>query len=60
MIREPIWTTWAKYKRNVNDWTVLQFAEEILEHGFDGGQLEIDDNWEVCGIFMCRRQTTLN
>ncbi|XP_018572976.1 myogenesis-regulating glycosidase-like [Anoplophora glabripennis] len=48
MVREPIWTTWAKYKKGISDKVVLEFAQNILDHGFDGGQLEIDDNWERC------------
>ncbi|KAJ8922533.1 hypothetical protein NQ315_007563 [Exocentrus adspersus] len=48
MIKEPIWTTWAKYKRDINDTTILEFAQDILDHGFEGGQLEIDDDWERC------------
>lgn len=47
MIEEPIWTTWAKYKKPINDSVVLEFAEEIRSHGYEGGQLEIDDEWEV-------------
>lgn len=46
MISEPIWTTWAKYKKDINDETVLQFSNDIIEHGYTG-QLEIDDNWEA-------------
>ncbi|CAG9765483.1 unnamed protein product [Ceutorhynchus assimilis] len=48
MIGEPIWTTWAKYKKPINDKTVLEFAGTIREQGYQGGQLEIDDNWETC------------
>ncbi|KAJ8947345.1 hypothetical protein NQ318_002871 [Aromia moschata] len=48
MIKEPIWTTWAKYKRLINDSVVLDFAQEIRDHGFQAGQLEIDDAWEKC------------
>ncbi|KAJ8978374.1 hypothetical protein NQ317_005955 [Molorchus minor] len=48
MIREPIWTTWAKYKTHINDSTVLSFAQDIRDHGFQNGQLEIDDAWEKC------------
>lgn len=47
MIEEPIWTTWAKYKQNINDNTILQFANSIRNQGYKNGQLEIDDNWEV-------------
>ncbi|KAJ8947346.1 hypothetical protein NQ318_002872 [Aromia moschata] len=48
MVKTPIWTTWAKYKRDINDDTVLAFAQDILDHGYKGGQIEIDDNWETC------------
>ncbi|XP_074026042.1 myogenesis-regulating glycosidase isoform X2 [Leptinotarsa decemlineata] len=48
MISEPIWTTWAKYKRDISESTVLEFAKDIRNHGYENGQLEIDDNWEKC------------
>ncbi|KAG5875297.1 hypothetical protein JTB14_028447 [Gonioctena quinquepunctata] len=48
MIAEPIWTTWAKYKKDINDATVLEFAQEIRKQGYENGQLEIDDQWETC------------
>lgn len=47
IIQQPIWTTWAKYKKPIDDASVLEFAETIRSHGYNGGQLEIDDNWEV-------------
>lgn len=46
MIREPIWTTWPKYKRDTDDRILLEFTESIKKHGFKG-QIEIDENWEV-------------
>jgi hypothetical protein len=46
IIRNPIWTTWAKYKKDINDDTVVDFAQDIADHGFTG-QIEIDDYWEV-------------
>ncbi|KAL1505265.1 hypothetical protein ABEB36_004866 [Hypothenemus hampei] len=48
MIGQPIWTTWAKYKRPINDESVLEFAKMIRDHGYKSGQLEIDDMWESC------------
>lgn len=48
MIRDPIWSTWAKYKANINQAVVETFAKEILDHGFNNSQLEIDDKWETC------------
>jgi hypothetical protein len=46
IIRHPIWTTWAKYKQDINDDIVVDFAKDIADHGFTG-QIEIDDRWEV-------------
>lgn len=47
MVAEPIWSTWARYKRDVNDAVVQEFASEIISNGF-GGQYELDDDWEQC------------
>lgn len=46
MIREPIWTTWPKYKKFIDDGKVREFAQSIADNKF-GGQLEIDEDWEV-------------
>ena len=43
MMRHPIWSTWAKYKMNINETKVLEFAYEINNYGFKGSQIEIDD-----------------
>ncbi|CAH0399609.1 unnamed protein product [Chilo suppressalis] len=48
MIKYPIWSTWAKYKRNIDHDTVLQYADDIKKYGFPNSQLEIDDLWEIC------------
>lgn len=48
MVRHPIWSTWARYKRNINAEIVSKFADEILANGFNNSQMEIDDLWEVC------------
>ncbi|CAB3359290.1 Hypothetical predicted protein [Cloeon dipterum] len=48
MFRQPIWSTWARYKKDINESTVLQFAQEIIDNGFGNSQLEIDDDWETC------------
>src|SRR5699024_3477031 len=50
VIRHPIWTTWAKYKTNISDQIVTEFAEDVANHGFTG-QIEIDDYWEVSTTF---------
>lgn len=48
MVQLPIWSTWAKYKSNISDGVVLQFAELINHYGFPNSQIEIDDKWETC------------
>lgn len=46
MIREPIWSTWAKYQNDINDDLVYDLAESVHNNGFRG-QIQIDDGWEV-------------
>jgi len=45
MLRHPVWSTWAVYKRNITQSTVMEFAGEIRRRGFQAAQLEIDDDW---------------
>jgi len=47
LFRYPIWSTWAQYRKNITQDSVLDFANAILENGFTNAQLEIDDKWEV-------------
>lgn len=47
MIEKPIFSTWARYSREVNDSVVLEFAHEIADHGYTEVQFELDDFWEV-------------
>lgn len=56
MIESPIWSTWARYKRNISDEIVLRFAQEIIDHGYFGGQLEIDDDWEVTNFLLLSKE----
>lgn len=48
MTQHPIWSTWAEYKININESTVMEFAQKILDNNFNNSQLEIDDLWETC------------
>jgi alpha-glucosidase len=48
MVRKPVFSTWAKYKRDVNEAVVREYAKEILDNGYEDPQLEIDDDWETC------------
>ncbi|XP_006820508.1 myogenesis-regulating glycosidase-like [Saccoglossus kowalevskii] len=45
MMRLPIWSTWARYKVNISQEVILDYAQEILENDFPNSQLEIDDGW---------------
>lgn len=46
LFSKPTWTTWARYKTEVSQETVLKFADEIIQNGFPYGVLEIDDRWQ--------------
>lgn len=48
MVQHPIWSTWARYKKEIDEASVERFANEILANKFQNSQLEIDDNWEQC------------
>lgn len=48
MINRPIWSTGARFGRDINETAVLQFADEIEKSGFEHGQIAIDDQWEEC------------
>lgn len=43
MIRSPIWSTWAKYKTDIDQEKVLEYAKDIVKRGFSNSQIEIDD-----------------
>ncbi|CAF1086019.1 unnamed protein product [Adineta steineri] len=45
MIVEPIWSTWAQFKQNINTEKILNYAEEIVKRNFPRSQICIDDNW---------------
>lgn len=57
MARYPIWSTWARYKANINEEIVMKLADEIVANGFKNSQIEIDDLWEVCYGSMTFNQT---
>lgn len=42
---KPIWSTWAKYRTNITQRNVLQYASLITDNGFNGCQIEIDDGY---------------
>lgn len=48
MVQYPVWSTWAKYKRDIDQVVVQTFADEIIANRFTNSQFEIDDDWEDC------------
>lgn len=46
VFRYPIWSTWAEYKKDINENKVMEYATQIKKHGFPNSQVEIDDFWE--------------
>nr|AQS60667.1 alpha-glucosidase family 31 [Sogatella furcifera] len=48
MVQFPVWSTWVRYKKLVNQSAVLGFARDIVARGFNNSQMEIDDDWESC------------
>ncbi|XP_045511871.1 myogenesis-regulating glycosidase-like [Pieris brassicae] len=48
MIQYPIWSTWARYSREIDQENLWTFANEIKDSGFPNAQFEIDDLWEIC------------
>lgn len=48
MVKHPIWSTWVQYSENIDETKTMEFANRILENGFNNSQLEIDDLWETC------------
>lgn len=41
MFQRPIWSTWAVYKKFINEEKVEEFAKDILAHNYSNSQLEI-------------------
>lgn len=60
LVRYPIWNTWVRYGRPINQDTIADFAEEIAQHGFKYSLLDIDDFWEVCYGSLTVNQTTFS
>ena len=45
MLVSPIWSTWAKYKKEITQEKVLEFAYQIANYSMPISQLEIDDKY---------------
>ncbi|CAD5122899.1 unnamed protein product [Dimorphilus gyrociliatus] len=47
MFKSPVWSTWAKYKMNVNINDVKELAEDINRYEMANSQIEIDDKFST-------------
>jgi len=47
LLEKPIWSTWAEYKKDVDQERVLSYARSIVESGFPYSVMEIDDRWQT-------------
>ncbi|XP_006820027.1 myogenesis-regulating glycosidase-like [Saccoglossus kowalevskii] len=45
LLRYPIWTTWPTYAGEINESSILEFADNIDTNWFSKGQFEIDSFW---------------
>eukprot|EP00871_Galdieria_phlegrea_P005607 jgi/Galph1/6047/GphlegSOOS_G4707.1 len=45
LMKNPIWTTWARFKQDITQHDVEEFAKEIVEFGYPYAVMEIDDRW---------------
>jgi len=42
VMKNPIWSTWVRYKKSVNQSIVMTMAEEIFAHKFDKSHIQIE------------------
>lgn len=47
MMQAPIWSTWVKFKRDITQDKIVSFAREIIDRGFSGNVMGIDDKWSI-------------
>ncbi|XP_067941502.1 myogenesis-regulating glycosidase-like [Watersipora subatra] len=45
IMKYPVWSTWVRYKTQINQSIIISFAKEIHSHGFKASQIEIDDTY---------------
>ncbi|XP_030647371.1 myogenesis-regulating glycosidase [Chanos chanos] len=45
VFRQPIWSTWAMYKTEIDQEKLLKYASDIQNHGFNCSHLELDDRY---------------
>lgn len=47
MMKDPVWSTWAKFKQHIDQEKVLSFATQIVEQKLPRSVIGIDDCWST-------------
>ena len=47
VMKRPIWSTWVRYKRSVNQTIILSMAEEIKKHNFERSHIQIEGQYST-------------
>jgi hypothetical protein len=50
MMTRPIWSSWAYYKKLIDEKKLKQFAYEIIANNFTNSNFEIDDKWQTVNV----------
>lgn len=48
MVRYPIWNSWVRYGKAVNQKSITNYSAEIKANGFKSSLMMIDNSWEEC------------
>ncbi|WP_234425569.1 glycoside hydrolase family 31 protein [Streptomyces kebangsaanensis] len=43
---EPVWNSWAQFYTHVGQAGLLDYAQDLHDHGLTGHTLQLDDKWE--------------
>ncbi|WP_344048297.1 glycoside hydrolase family 31 protein [Streptomyces thermoalcalitolerans] len=43
---EPVWNSWAQFYTHVDQARLLDYAQDLHDHGLTGHALQLDDKWE--------------
>ncbi|OQV14532.1 putative family 31 glucosidase KIAA1161 [Hypsibius exemplaris] len=47
IFEKPIWSTWVSFKKQITQDKLVDFINDIVDKGFNGSHIEIDDGYHV-------------
>lgn len=47
VMKKPLWSTWVRYKRSVNQTIIISMAEEIEKHNFERSHIQIEGQYST-------------